>query len=55
MRQNERIEREEFIHVYPIFNEDQIGNKQKKIALEQHFIVPWELNNDDTKIRRSII
>ena len=44
MKRNESFKRNNLI-----FKEDQVEGVSKKIAFEQHFVVPWELMENETE------
>jgi hypothetical protein len=51
MKSNNSGRSEELKNNYQIFREYAYRTKQKLVDLEQHYVVPWELIEDDTKRR----
>ena len=49
MKQNDGVKNDEFRSDYQIFKKYPVKTKRKKVDLEQLYVVPWELMEDDTK------
>ena len=49
MRQNDEVKNDEVRSDYQIFKKHPVKTKQKNVDLEQFYIVPWQLMEDDTK------
>lgn len=50
MKRNNKFKGEEKENDFQVFMEYPVKNKQKKVNLEQHFIVPWEIMHNKKKV-----
>lgn len=49
MKSNNRVKSDEVRSIYQSFKEYSVKNIRKKVDVEQLYVVPWEMMEDDTK------
>ena len=49
MKRNDKSSSEQTERAFPVFKNYPINTKRKKVNLEQHYVVPWEMNDDESE------